>query len=108
MYFLNISVDTADLQPSYAPEDLSINDQESIVEIMVEQILGFEDAIPEYDDNDQNNITKKNLSCKFLSIASIERKDNWNIHLLDNRLLLFSYGRVTKGYFSITSPPPIA
>lgn len=52
LYFLNISVDTTDFNPDYLPEDLSINDQESIIEIVVEKVLGYEDAIREYDDND--------------------------------------------------------
>ena len=47
IYLLNISVDTKDPHPEYIPEDLSINDQESIVEIVVEKILGFENAIQE-------------------------------------------------------------
>ena len=41
LYLLNISVDTADPNPEHIPEDLSINDQESIVEIVVEKILGL-------------------------------------------------------------------
>ncbi len=59
LYLLNISVDTADPNPEHIPEDLSINDQESIVEIVVEKILGYENAIEEYDDNDTEEHNKK-------------------------------------------------
>src|SRR6056297_1104490 len=59
LYLLNISVDTADPNPEHIPEDLSINDQESIVEILVEKILGYENAIEEYDDNDTEEHNKK-------------------------------------------------
>lgn len=61
LYLLNISVDNTDMTPSYKAEDLSINDQESIVEIVVEQILGFEDAIDEHDDADCEDGSRKNL-----------------------------------------------
>ncbi len=58
-YLLNISVDAADANADHLPEDLSINDQESIIEIVIEQILGFEDAIEEYDDHDPEDHNKK-------------------------------------------------
>lgn len=59
LYLLNISVDTADPNHEHIPEDLTINDQESIIEIIVEHILGYEDAIKEYDDNDTEDHNKK-------------------------------------------------
>ncbi len=78
IYLLNISVDTADPNPNHIPEDLSINDQESIVEIIVEQVLGFEDAFKEYDDNDTEDCNKKTnskieLIAQFLVISSIKQ-----------------------------------
>jgi hypothetical protein len=59
LFLLNISVDIADPNPENIPEDLSINDQESIIEIIVEKILGYENAIEEYDDNDAEDQNKK-------------------------------------------------
>jgi uncharacterized protein YlzI (FlbEa/FlbD family) len=59
LYLLNISVDTADPNPEHLTENLSINDQESIVEIVVEKILGYENAIKEYDDHDTEDHNKK-------------------------------------------------
>jgi hypothetical protein len=59
LYLLNISVDSPDHYSDSIPEDLSINDQESIIEIVIEQILGYEDAIEEYDDNDTQDHNKK-------------------------------------------------
>jgi hypothetical protein len=61
LYLLNISVDSPDPNPEYIPEDLSINDQESIIEVVVEKILGFEDAFEEYDDHDSEDHNKKKL-----------------------------------------------
>lgn len=59
MYLLNISVDTADPNPAHISEDLSINDQESIIEIIVEQVLGHEDVFEEFDDTDMEDHNKK-------------------------------------------------
>lgn len=59
LFLLNISVDMEDPNPIYIPEDLSINDQESIIEIVVEQVLGFDDVFKEYDDNDTEDHNKK-------------------------------------------------
>ncbi len=59
IYLLNISVDTADPNPEHLPEDLSINDQESFIELVVEQVLGYEDAFKEYDDIDTEEHNKK-------------------------------------------------
>src|SRR5690606_12372145 len=60
LYLLNISVDPADPNPDHISEDLSFNDQESIVEIIVEKIMGFENAFEEYDDHDSEDHNKKN------------------------------------------------
>ena len=56
---LNLSVDSPDYVSVEVSEDLMINDQESIVEILLEQVLGFEDAIPEHEDPHQNDVLKK-------------------------------------------------
>lgn len=75
LYLLNISVDTADPNPGHIPEDLSINDQESIIEIVVEKILGYENAIKEYDDNDteeHNNKTNVKIDLTNHYITEID------------------------------------
>ena len=68
LYLLNISVDPSDPNPQHIPEDLSFNDQESIVEIIVEYVLGYEDAIKEYDDRDtEDHNAKKNIRIDVLA-----------------------------------------
>ncbi|NJM93500.1 MAG: hypothetical protein HC842_01530 [Cytophagales bacterium] len=52
LHVLNLSVDAPDALPDHIPEDLSINDIESIVELMLEQLLGIEDAMDEKDEWD--------------------------------------------------------
>ena len=51
---LNLSVDAPDFLPRHVAEDLAHNEQESIAEWVVEKLLGYEQAFPEYDDDDQD------------------------------------------------------
>ena len=51
----NISVDAPDGHTDALKEDLSINEMESVLEIILEQCLDIENAIPEYDEEDDNN-----------------------------------------------------
>lgn len=55
---LNLSVDTPDLYDNSIPEDLTYNDTESVVEWVLEDVLQFENAIAEHDDDDQNSPLK--------------------------------------------------
>ena len=63
-YMLNICIDAPDALPNDIPEDLSFNDQESLIELFLEKVLGYEDAIPEHDDSDpsQDTTIKSNLA----------------------------------------------
>jgi hypothetical protein len=62
LYLLNISVDSADHNSQNIPKNLTINDQESIVEIFVEQVLGYENAIKEHDENHSEDHNKKTIT----------------------------------------------
>lgn len=55
LHILNFSIDNPDLQCISAPEDLSYNEIETLVEFALENVLGIENAIPEYDDPDSDN-----------------------------------------------------
>jgi hypothetical protein len=107
LYLLNISVDTADPNPEHIPEDLSFNDQESIVEIVVEKVLGFEDAIKEYDDHDTEDHNKKK-NVKIDLLVHVIKADKFAQNQLLKRKTLFpEYEvRLTKGFNEIDSPPP--
>lgn len=57
LYILNFSVDAPDGQSDHQPEDLSINDMESIAEIVLEEWMEIENAVPEHDESDANDGT---------------------------------------------------
>lgn len=109
LYLINISVDSADPNPNYIPEDLSINDQESLVEIFIEKVLGYDNAIEEYDDidadehNSQSNvkIDLLNQVCntnKFANCENYKRKIRYTYYTLN----------LVQGFIEIDSPPPKA
>ena len=107
LYLFNISVDTTDPNPEHIPEDLSFNDQESIVEIVVEKVFGFEDAIKEYDDHDtEDHNKKKNVKIDLLVYVSKHDKIDFN-NFFESIKLFPDYGaRLIKGFIEIDSPPP--
>jgi hypothetical protein len=64
LHIFNVSVDSMDLLPAYLPEDLNINDCESIVELVLEDVLGIKGAIAEHDEpesEESENIALKKL-----------------------------------------------
>lgn len=107
LYFLNISVDAPDPFPEHISEDLTINDQESIIEIVLEKILGYENAVPEHDDNDVEDHTQKtnfkidvithytfDSSIKPIFITTTKQKySDQNTYL-------------TNGFQKLDTPPP--
>ena len=107
LYLLNISVDTVDAYPNRAAEDLSFNDQESIVEIVVEKVLGFEDAIEEHDDPDTENHTKKNnFKIDFVPIVLYEPENKkFNTAILKQKYSHQNSG-LLSGYNQLYTPPP--
>lgn len=107
LYLLNISVDTADPNPEHIPEDLSFNDQESIIEIVVEKILGFEDAIKEYDDHDAEDHNKeKNVKIDLLVHVSNTNNNSHNQLIKSKKLYPDYEARLKSGFIEIDSPPP--
>lgn len=107
LYLFNISVDTTDPNPEHIPEDLSFNDQESIIEIILEKVLGYEDTIKEYDDHDTEDHNKqKNIKIDLL--VHVIEAGKFKQILIDDRKKLYPdfEARLSKGFNKIDSPPP--
>ena len=51
---LNCSIDSPDRLPFNISEDLSYNDMESILEIVMEKVLDCDNCFVEYDENDES------------------------------------------------------
>ncbi|MFO7720818.1 MAG: hypothetical protein R6W85_10320 [Gillisia sp.] len=108
LYLLNISVDPADLNPDHIPENLNLNEQESIVEIIVEKILGYEDAIAEYDDHENEDHNKKNtVKINLLFLYTAERSNSEPISEISKQKYQRYKALLTKGHYQIDTPPPL-
>lgn len=108
LYLLNIGVDAPDLYEESVPEDLSFNDQESLVEIFIEKILGFEDAIKEYDDNDTKNSKNPNKRVnidQFIFPALTINFHNQNVGA-NEPFKSFLAQKIKNIYLDTFSPPP--
>ncbi len=105
LYLLNISVDTADANPEHIAEDLTINDQESLVEIIVEKILGFENAFAEYDDHDKEDHDKKN-KIDLIVLLSVEQTSSKKPFETRRQAYPNHRAYLTKGYCQLHTPPP--
>lgn len=107
LFLLNISVDTADPNPEYIPEDLSINDQESIIEIVVEEILGYENAIKEYDDNDSEDYNKKTNISIDLSVRLSSHSTTYQPTLESKKQVFPEFDiLLSSGFSRLETPPP--
>lgn len=113
LHTLNLSVDAPDPQANHLHlrEDLSLNQMESVLEVIFEQILGFEDAFPENeeDDSGQALIAKINLQAvyyqQYISIALLfSPSDKANLH--ENFLYQSPYSE--EFHPEIIPPPPKA
>ncbi|UTW68277.1 hypothetical protein KFE94_13080 [bacterium SCSIO 12643] len=106
LHLLNISIDAADPNPQHIPEDLSINDQESILEVVFEQLLEFENLFIEFDDNDNEDLNN----------IKIVKPDFSLFKATSNYLFKFSFAQqhvfpeylffLAQRVIPIDSPPP--
>lgn len=108
LYLLNCSIDAPDFYPDKLPEDLSFNEQESILEVIIEKALGFEDAIDEYDDNDSKNeqVLKKNTLSNYFELVKHSRDKSEHIGTHQkNRFSRYQFP-ISSTLIEIQSPPP--
>lgn len=106
-YLLNISVDAPDVL-SNKTEDLTFNDQESVIEIVVEKILDFENSIQELDDNDteQQSPIKKNLQIDHYILQSTIAACLLKRHSFSNPVCLWKSQKIKSPFSENTYPPP--
>jgi len=108
LYLLNCSVDTSAIFQNNIPENLTFNEQESILELIIEKGLGFENAIPENDDCDSENNTtlKKTVTLDFFIVPIYTSITNVPYSKCISKSIGFGETKVPKACFEIHSPPP--
>ncbi len=110
LHLINISVNVSNINQPFIPEDLTINNQESIIEIVVEQVLGYEDAFKEYDDNDSEDHTKKtNIKPDIIAYSTIPTDISRKFfNGLNQKFPGYNNGFLRNGFLKLDNPPPEA
>ncbi|GGE02820.1 hypothetical protein [Psychroflexus salis] len=107
LYFLNIGVDTSDINSNLIPEDLSLNEQESIVEIIVEKVFNYGNVIKEQDDEDTEDYSKKRVSKIDLSPLKNEfNEDVLIIFLTFKNNFNSCKSSLSEAHYYLEKPPP--
>ncbi|MFP9100419.1 hypothetical protein ACLI09_15315 [Flavobacterium sp. RHBU_24] len=110
VYLFNISADPADNGPVGVAENLSINKQESFLEIAIEKVFGYDDAIAEYDDNDcdEGFSIKKTLSIDFYLVPMAKPAPKKYILTFKKQPIIVLLQTHKDIMAEINSPPPEA
>lgn len=106
---LNFSVDAPDAQTDHVAEDLSINDMESIAEIVLEEWMEIENAIPEHDESDATDgtmVLKKTFD--FFCVEFKKTSAFASEFLLKNRFQHYRNNLCSQFSPEFTPPPPKA
>jgi len=105
--FLNFSVDPRDRLAVTLPEDLSVNDMESLLELALEDIMGIDDCIPESDENDlEKNGGSKRVDSSAIWFACLDIKLALHSSIETSRQYLRDADLIPSRASSIHSPPP--
>ena len=106
-FMLNISIDMVDATPPNTAEDLTYNEQESIIEFILEEMIGIEDAIPETEDNDasQKTVLKKTSNIDQFTFNTVLIKEH------DYGIVKIKYPQqrvvaASTQFIKVVSPPP--
>ena len=107
--FFNISADVRMSVSKTLPVHAPFNEQESIVELVVEKILGFTDAIPEGEDSDSEDLTKTNSLVDLFTPGHVSLKSNLKSGSTTKKLIIpHPQDGTLDCCYSIHTPPPEA
>jgi hypothetical protein len=106
LHFLNLSIDSRDSKPDNFPEDLSLNDIESITEFLTEIVFGWNGAFEEHDEKDSDEggaLDFYKFYCSNQSLVIIHRTLS-----LSSKFYVGNVDAVAAPVKDIHSPPPRA
>lgn len=111
LHVLNFSIDSPDRYSwsttlAQDHEDLSINDIESISELLLEECLGLVNAVPEHDEPDEEAGQVISLQDYIFTQTFTLRPPVRSIYLLLTSVITFTFTPVSTYIPDITSPPP--
>lgn len=105
LHFLDTSIDPVDPAPPFVPENLAINEIESIRELVAEVFLGLDDFYEERDEGDEDKTASvenpyffpsPGLAQELSPIALLLKKQDFS-----NR-----QGNVLQPWLPTSTPPP--
>lgn len=105
LYLLNISVDNGDKFVDNSELLGQYNDQESIAEIVLEQMLGFKDAIPESEDAGGEDSSSKQAKIKIIQFPPAELSSFHGVALNDSQGFMVEH-KENPGNLHRDFPPP--
>jgi len=108
LYILNCSVEHPGANSPGLAEELGVNYQESFVELLVEQFLGYEHAIAEYEEEESPGAGsfKKTLHWQLYAPFPLHSALQALQQKLTKSLCLYVDASVASPSFEIHSPPP--
>lgn len=107
LLILNSSVDTPDVNNYGVAENLTINDQETIIELILEKVLLIEDAFIEVDDTESEDEQKGKSMEHYYWLFSQESEFfqiSTTFKLRDE--FFYRNGQLLNSFSEIHSPPP--
>lgn len=105
-YLLNFSIDTRDAQSDAIAEDLSVNDIESVYELLAEGVVGVENAVEESDERDQEEGGSFEFK-KFCFVISFDKVKVSVASCLRNVHSPFTFQEsISARPFDVTLQPP--
>lgn len=102
---LNLSIDPPDLLPNH-PEDLSVNDIESITELVLENVFGVQNAMKELEDQDTPDGSPFTLKVDLYSSLSAKLHPKPYFFILRKSYNELQNNRLNSVFSEIASPPP--
>ena len=105
IFLCNVSIDPPDHEAMGVREDLTVNEIESIIELVLEEAFGIENYIPEGDDADQEfNYQFGSFVFKPDGVGLVSSQAL--VPILDITHFHFPQDDLEEGVHGILSPPP--
>lgn len=108
LLLLNCSADSPDIYSRFIPENIYLNDQESLIELVIEKVFYLDNAIPEYDDidNEESGFGKTGIALDYLLPVPLHFSYKPYFYYTSKQVLLFENLFVASLYGEIQLPPP--
>ncbi|HYG18743.1 MAG TPA: hypothetical protein VD816_07435 [Ohtaekwangia sp.] len=108
LHFLNLSIDARDPKPDTIPENLAMNDIESLAEFIAEVVFNWRDAFAEHDERDNDGGGAADFfkfypsGLKEINVAGNSYKPSVKV------FFIIDSGNTLPAMRDIVSPPPRA